>query len=509
MQGCVLETRPDLQTKTEGIENAPGTQTAKRERRNKPEDSQGENCGNQASPRKRAKINGILSTSTFVNRAPLKHPAPTSTSDNFNERTTLEESHHKECSQLYDFINAVQTENLDSNIGAPNLSEQNTHMDNRDEQTLADEGYLGNRETDHRTALDTGKTDRHKTLTGMRKKLKCLFTNAQSIVNKRDELQTYMEDEEPDLVGIVETWLHSDIADAEIQVPGYQTTRLDRQNRAHGGILLCTKDGIDVQKRENQELSEYDEALWCDISSPGSELDLLLGIVYRSPNNSNDENDRLNKVLKKLNDEQKEIMIIGDFNYRDIDWETMQTSSSRSEAFMEVVMDNLLIQHVTQPTRQESLLDLVITSNPDMIDEVEIIEHLGRSDHNMLKWDMNFYVKVDESLPKRDFRNANIDQIKSELNDTDWRELLSNKSTEEAWDITKRNIKKKIHQHVPMKQAKKKKKALWLTKRALRFVRRKRRAWKRYKANKDCTKLKEHYRKCQKEASHEVEIAKK
>ena len=116
-----------------------------------------------------------------------------------------------------------------------------------------------------------------------RKKLTCTFTNAQSITNKRNLLEGYIEQESPDIIGIVETWLTSDTSDAEIQFPGYQTTRLDRQNKAHGGILLYTKFGIVTQIREDPSLEQYAEALWCDISCPGTELDLLVGVVYRSP----------------------------------------------------------------------------------------------------------------------------------------------------------------------------------------------------------------------------------
>ena len=104
-------------------------------------------------------------------------------------------------------------------------------------------------------------------------------------MSKRDDLQCYIDSEEPDIVGIVETWLDSKVSNAELQIPGYQITRLDRQTGEHRGILLYTKDGIDVQTREDPALAEYVEALWCDISSPGSEFDILLGIVYRSDNN--------------------------------------------------------------------------------------------------------------------------------------------------------------------------------------------------------------------------------
>ena len=396
---------------------------------------------------------------------------------NLKKPSTLKESNHEEVSP-----------NLVSAKGGPT--------------SLHDE----QKEQEH-AKLETKQKESH-TSTFTRKKLKCIFTNARSIMNKVDELHCIIEEEKPDLVSIVETWLTDNIFNAEIQIPGYQTTRLDRKTGAHGGILLYTRDGINVQPRESQTLAEYDEALWCDISSDDTALDLLLGIVYRSPNNSQDQNDCLNRVLSHLNDEHKDVMIVGDFNYRDIDWETMQATSSKSDAFLEVVQDNLWYQHVMQPTRLESLLDLVITSNPDMIDEVDVLAHLGSSDHNMLKWELNYYVQPSTAQSKRDYKNADFDQIRSKLKKINWKKDLENLSTDQAWDTTKEKLQQLIHDHVPLKRQSKKKKAIWLTRRAQKCIRRKQRAWKRYKSNKT-TKNLEHYKLCQREAKREIKTAKR
>jgi len=41
-------------------------------------------------------------------------------------------------------------------------------------------------------------------------------------------------------------------------------------------------------------------------------------------------------------------------------------------------------QHVLQPTRSNSILDLVLTREPHLVSNVEVMEHLGNSDHNMV-----------------------------------------------------------------------------------------------------------------------------
>ena len=76
----------------------------------------------------------------------------------------------------------------------------------------------------------------------LKNKISVIYTNARSVVNKLDELQLYIEDEKPDIVGITESWTHSDIDDNEIALEGYQLFRKDRNREDKskgGGSTLC------------------------------------------------------------------------------------------------------------------------------------------------------------------------------------------------------------------------------------------------------------------------------
>ena len=56
---------------------------------------------------------------------------------------------------------------------------------------------------------------------------------------------------------------------------------------------------------------------------------------------------------------QHHVLIMGDFNYPDIDWETLAATDRASidaKLFVECLMDNFYTQQVTQP----AVLDLVI-----------------------------------------------------------------------------------------------------------------------------------------------------
>jgi hypothetical protein len=287
---------------------------------------------------------------------------------------------------------------------------------------------------------------------------------------------------------------------------GYQLNRLDRQVQQHGGIILYTRENLQVQVRDDL-IEKYDEALWCEITSVKDDIDLLVGVVYRSGLSKDEMNEKLIHVIQSLGECKKDIVIMGDFNYREINWELTQATTAKSEMFLDSVLDNMWTQHVTKPTRGDSLLDLVITSTPEMVDEVEVQAHLGTSDHCMLMWDLNYLVAQAEESGRRDFKKADYNKMKENLRKINWERKFMNYSADFAWAATRDIIHDEIKQHVPISQPKKKK-VLWLTRRALRAVRRKQRAWKKFQSRKT-TQCKMKYEKCQKECKTEIRKAKR
>ena len=65
------------------------------------------------------------------------------------------------------------------------------------------------------------------------KVIKCFYANARSIINKkkRMELELYVEEEEPDIIGLTETWAKEEMEDGELDIDGYVMFRRDRETR--------------------------------------------------------------------------------------------------------------------------------------------------------------------------------------------------------------------------------------------------------------------------------------
>ena len=62
--------------------------------------------------------------------------------------------------------------------------------------------------------------------------------NARSIVNKENELNIMLEDINPHIISITESWANIDISDAELGLTGYVMFRRDRIGRRGGGVIL-------------------------------------------------------------------------------------------------------------------------------------------------------------------------------------------------------------------------------------------------------------------------------
>ena len=64
---------------------------------------------------------------------------------------------------------------------------------------------------------------------------KCACLNARNIVNNKNHLNIRVEDIDPHIIGITESWANKDISDAELRLTGYVMFRRDRIGRWGGG----------------------------------------------------------------------------------------------------------------------------------------------------------------------------------------------------------------------------------------------------------------------------------
>ena len=78
------------------------------------------------------------------------------------------------------------------------------------------------------------------------------FFNAQSLLNKFNDVKNFILHEGYDIVGVSETWLKNDLPDNIVKIDGYNFVHKDREGRGGGvGIYLREKFGYEVLERPN------------------------------------------------------------------------------------------------------------------------------------------------------------------------------------------------------------------------------------------------------------------
>ena len=197
---------------------------------------------------------------------------------------------------------------------------------------------------------------------------------------------------------------------------------------------------------------------------------LKFGCIYRSPtqtDNSDSNNDNLNLLLKELSKKShSHICLVGDFNYRNINWKTWTTphaDSSKEFKFIEAVRDCFLFQHVQEPTRARgnddpSLIDLILTNEELHVSDVVHHAPLGKSDHSVITF--NYHCYLDFSKPKicYQYHKADFDAMIKELESSNWKEKFiveaNDKGPEELWSLLKCKLIELRNKFVPTKKIK-------------------------------------------------------
>src|SRR6218665_3378598 len=111
----------------------------------------------------------------------------------------------------------------------------------------------------------------------------------------------------------------------------------------------------------------FKDSVWCEIQLKKSKL--LVGVCYRVPDATEEANQGMYKLLERANKETS--MIMGYFNYH-IDLENSEGEREQYRLFMDFIEASFMQQHVMEPIRGDNILDLVITSDVNMIENVSV-----------------------------------------------------------------------------------------------------------------------------------------
>ena len=237
--------------------------------------------------------------------------------------------------------------------------------------------------------------------------LKCMYSNLQSIINKKKEIELYLDQNETHLMFFTEVWLDSTHHASELHIKGFQDPIIQHNSRGAACIYVYN----DIIFEEVLVPHKLNDSVWLKTSTKDG-ISRLFGCVYRSLNSQNDNNSILLENLNWARENFPEVIMVGDFNLPQIEWDTNEATEAFSKQFIECLEDNSMEQLVRENTRfrigqNPSLLDLLIVSDPNVIEDIAYSHPFGKSDHCVL----SFEVKNIRKLEKRNKYKLNYKKM--------------------------------------------------------------------------------------------------
>ncbi|KAK6011327.1 hypothetical protein OSTOST_23594, partial [Ostertagia ostertagi] len=136
-------------------------------------------------------------------------------------------------------------------------------------------------------------------------------------------------------------------------------------------------------------------------------------LVYRPPNSTATQDDDLSSIFGDLPHHH-----LGDLNLT-IDWCNRSGVPASENRFLSIFDALSLIQYVDFPTRQDSVLDVVL-SPPGTISHIRSLPPLSTSDHNMVSFVLTSIQKEYERSITRDYHHMNREGISYHLKKINW-----------------------------------------------------------------------------------------
>ena len=192
----------------------------------------------------------------------------------------------------------------------------------------------------------------------------------------------------------------------DIKIPNYQCPIGTPTEATKGGVLIYAKVGINVEPRDDLTIYKEKEleSYFIEVINEKCK-NSIVGVIYRHP--CMDENifvdEYLQPLIDKLQLENKNIFISGDFNF-----DLLRLEHSETSNFFESMMSSQLMPSILLPTKinskKDTIIDNIFTNqiNPDIrsgnltwaiSDHLPSFFIMPKNNQNHIPKKQNFYVR--------------------------------------------------------------------------------------------------------------------
>ena len=270
------------------------------------------------------------------------------------------------------------------------------------------------------------------------------------MINKTPKIMEHLQDHDPGIVFISETWLKSDTSDvtALLKTYGYKLIHNRRKNRdkeTGGGVGVLLKSSMKHKHMNFKSFSSFEMTVVKMFRSRGKPL--LLVCIYRllfvSVTIFLEE---IVKLLELLASSAEDVLLAGDINLH------MDENDHYSLRFKEIMDSFNLIQHIDFPThKQGHTLDIVATFDGDLDASAFVSCQNDVSDHFLVNFQLKFFpeMKEEKEISYRNTKGMDIAQFELDINNLQLSETLSFGENVTLYNETLSNV---LDKHAPVKK---------------------------------------------------------
>ena len=294
---------------------------------------------------------------------------------------------------------------------------------------------------------------------------KMAFLNIVSLPKNIDEINFSMTNKFIDLIAFNETRLDANITDNMINLDGYDIVRKDR-SRNGGGVCIYLRSSINYKVRNDLVPTEL-EAVCVEIIKLHSKP-FIVTTVYRPPSALSEFFDHFERLIKAVDNENKEMYILGDLNCNMLKTNNdSNIPTKKIKSLYELYQLTQLIDEATRITpTTTSLIDHIVTNMPEKISDSGVI-HTGISDHSLVFAirKISIVTKQENTLEIRNMKNFDEGKFIEELLKQHWDYVYFFADDPNAmWEIWKKLFLEVLDKHAPLQQKKiRSKKVPWIT----------------------------------------------
>ena len=283
----------------------------------------------------------------------------------------------------------------------------------------------------------------------------CLaLTNARSLLNKIAELEFFLDKFNIDIFSVTETWLSVEDPDSLFLPKEYTANRWDRPSRG-GGVAFIIKKNIPFKpiaiptEFQNIEITCIDVLLH---TGPYR----LITFYRRGGFDIIAEQYTKDSIMciKFLSSVKYRVCLMGDFNLPGINWKRYSAPKNTIyDLFLELFDDLGFHQFVQLPTRNDNILDLILSGDSMLISAIDVICPLASSDHNTILFRLNDSVPqpTGDQAVSYNFSKGNYRLLNNYLSDIPWDHLFQCCfSSDECWRLFKCYLFKGVHRFISL-----------------------------------------------------------